>query len=65
MVALPGGTYAPDADNRWMGAIAMDGLGNIALGYNVEQLHGLSRHPLRRPTCDRSVGDAAARASTR
>ncbi len=29
------GTYAPDADNRWMGAIAMDGAGNIALGYNV------------------------------
>ena len=29
------GTYAPDAVNRWMGAIAMDGDGNIALGYNV------------------------------
>jgi subtilisin-like proprotein convertase family protein len=29
------GTYAPDAEHRWMGAIAMDGAGNIALGYNV------------------------------
>ncbi len=29
------GTYAPDIHHRWMGAIAMDGEGNIALGYNV------------------------------
>ena len=29
------GTYSPDGDNRWMGSIAMDGFGNIALGYNV------------------------------
>ena len=29
------GTYAPDASHRWMGAVAMDGSGNIALGYNV------------------------------
>ena len=29
------GTYSPDSTNRWMGAIAMDGSGNIALGYNV------------------------------
>ena len=29
------GTYAPDTDNRWMGSIAMDGFGNIALGYSV------------------------------
>ena len=29
------GTYAPDANNRWMGAISMDGAGNIAVGYNV------------------------------
>ncbi|MCI0399346.1 MAG: carboxypeptidase regulatory-like domain-containing protein [Chloroflexi bacterium] len=27
--------YAPDADHRWMGAIAMDQAGNIALGYSV------------------------------
>ncbi len=29
------GTYAPDNHNRWMGSIAMDGFGNIALGYSV------------------------------
>ena len=29
------GTYAPDTDSRWMGSIAMDKLGNIALGYTV------------------------------
>jgi fibronectin type 3 domain-containing protein len=29
------GTVSLDATNRWMGAIAMDGSGNIALGYNV------------------------------
>lgn len=29
------GTYAPDANHRWMGSIAMNGIGNIALGYTV------------------------------
>ena len=29
------GTYAPDSHHRWMGSIAMDGDGNIALGYSV------------------------------
>ena len=29
------GTYAPDTDSRWMGSIAMDVSGNIALGYSV------------------------------
>ena len=29
------GVYAPDTDNRWMGSVAMDGSGNIALGYSV------------------------------
>jgi hypothetical protein len=29
------GTYAPDTDHRWMGSIAMDGDGNMALGYSV------------------------------
>jgi photosystem II stability/assembly factor-like uncharacterized protein len=29
------GTYAPDANSRWMGSIAMDKFGNIALGYSV------------------------------
>ncbi len=29
------GTYAPDANHRWMGSIAMDGNGNMALGYSA------------------------------
>ena len=29
------GTYAPDATNRWMGSIAMDGAGDMALGYSA------------------------------
>jgi hypothetical protein len=29
------GTFSPDTVPRWMGAIAMDGDGNIAVGYNV------------------------------
>ena len=29
------GTYAPDANHRWMGSLAMDGSGNMALGYSV------------------------------
>lgn len=29
------GTYAPDSDSRWIGSAAMDGDGNIAVGYNV------------------------------
>ena len=29
------GTYAPDNASRWMGSIAMDSAGNMALGYSV------------------------------
>ena len=29
------GVYAPDSDHRWMGSIAMDKDGNIALGFSV------------------------------
>jgi hypothetical protein len=29
------GTFAPDTTNRWMGSIAMDKVGDIALGYSV------------------------------
>ncbi len=29
------GTFAPDSANRWMGSIAMNSAGNIALGYSV------------------------------
>ncbi len=28
------GTYAPDSNYRWMGSVAMDGSGDIALGYS-------------------------------
>ena len=28
-------TFAPDASNRWMGSIAMDQMGDVALGYSV------------------------------
>jgi hypothetical protein len=36
------GTYAPDASSRWMGSIAMDGAGDIAVGYGVSSS---SRYP--------------------
>ncbi len=29
------GTFSPDATSRWMGSIAMDKVGNIALGYSA------------------------------
>jgi hypothetical protein len=29
------GTFSPDTNHRWMGSIAMDGNGNIGLGYSV------------------------------
>jgi len=29
------GTFAPDSENRWMGSAAMNGAGDIALGYSV------------------------------
>lgn len=29
------GTFAPDGDHRWMGSAAMNGAGDIALGYSV------------------------------
>ena len=32
---LQEGTHSPDSDNRFMGSAAMDGDGNIALGYSV------------------------------
>jgi hypothetical protein len=32
------GTYGPDSDHRWMGSIAMDHVGNIAVGYSVSSV---------------------------
>jgi hypothetical protein len=40
-------TYSPDANYRWMGSIAMDKAGDIALGYSVS---GSSMHPAIRYT---------------
>ncbi|MEI6899791.1 MAG: T9SS type A sorting domain-containing protein [Bacteroidota bacterium] len=40
-------TYAPDSNSRWMGSIAMDSTGNIALGYSVS---GPSLYPSIRVT---------------
>jgi hypothetical protein len=45
------GTYAPDASDRWLGSIAMDRMGNIALGFNVSSssvfpsIHYAGRRP--------------------
>ena len=33
------GTYAPDADNRWMGSMAMDDDGNIGIAYSVSGIN--------------------------
>jgi hypothetical protein len=46
------GTYAPDSNYRWMGSIAMDGAGNIALGYSVSSssMYPAIRYTGRAPT---------------
>jgi hypothetical protein len=49
------GTYAPDADHRWMAASAMDQSGNIAIAYSVSSS---STFPSLRYT-GRLDGDAA------
>src|SRR5262249_20634120 len=41
------GTYAPDSSYRWMGSAAMDGKGDIALGYSVSSA---TMHPAIRYT---------------
>ena len=45
------GTYAPDAAFRWMGSMAMDSAGNIALGYSVSSgaIHPGIRYTGRAP----------------
>src|SRR5439155_14127381 len=47
-------TYAPDASSRWMSSVAMDGAGNIGLGYS---LSSTSLHPAVHFT-GRLAGDA-------
>ena len=49
------GTYAIDSNSRWMGSIAMDKVGNIAVGYSVS---GTSLQPSIR-FATRAPGDAA------
>lgn len=51
------GTHAPDAAHRWMGSIAMDRDGNIALGYSISSPE-LSTFPSIRYT-GRRAGDPA------
>lgn len=46
------GTYTPDSDSRWMGSIAMNGNGDIALGYSVSSS---STYPSIRYTGRRST----------
>ena len=51
--AAQASTYSPDSFYRWMGSIAMDKLGDIALGYSVS---GSTMHPAVRYT-GRLAGD--------
>ncbi len=57
------GTFAPDANFRWMGSIGMDKLGNIAVGYSVSssQIHPAIRYTGRLSTDP--LGTLAAEAS--
>lgn len=48
------GTYAPDGNSRWMSSVAMNGNGDIALGYSVS---GSSTYPSIRYS-GRLAGDA-------
>jgi hypothetical protein len=45
------GTYSPDSNSRWMGSIALDKLGDIALGYSVSSgsIHPAIRYTGRVP----------------
>lgn len=54
MSVVQSGTFAPDGAARWMGSIAMDKLGNIAVGYNVS---GSGMNPSVRYTGHRVAGD--------
>lgn len=47
------GTYAPDANYRWMGSAAMDKTGGIAVGYNISNSTNIApsiRYAFRAPT---------------
>jgi Putative Ig domain len=51
-VVFQQGTYAPDSSYRWMGSIAMDHVGDIAVGYSVSSssLNPSIRYTGRMPT---------------
>jgi Concanavalin A-like lectin/glucanases superfamily/Domain of unknown function (DUF2341) len=57
------GTYAPDSLYRWMGSIAMDRVGNIAVGYSVSSgsMHPAIRYTGRAPSD--ALGTLAAESS--
>ncbi len=64
------GTYAPTTSSRWMGSIAMDKRGNIAMGYSVSgpsvfpsiRLAGRSvDDSLNRLSAEQSVADATGK----
>ncbi|HVT02199.1 MAG TPA: hypothetical protein VHL58_02360 [Thermoanaerobaculia bacterium] len=46
------GTYSPDSTSRWMGSIAMDKVGNIAVGYSASssQINPGIRYSVRAPS---------------
>ena len=46
------GTYSPDSTSRWMGSIAMDKVGNIAVGYSASSSSSFPgiRYAIRVPT---------------
>jgi len=47
------GTYSPDSNYRWMGSIAMDTAGNIALGFSISSSNMFpSIHYTGRMSCD-------------
>jgi hypothetical protein len=67
---LPGGTLAPDTNNRWMGSLAMDRDSNLALAYNVVSLSvfpasGTGRLALIPRARSRRVGPRSSRAPSR
>lgn len=66
------GTYTPTKTSRWMGSVAMDKLGNVALGYTVSsksvypsiRLAGRSANdPLNQLSTETSVTDAKGKGS--
>ena len=54
------GTYAPDANARWLGSAAMDHVGNIAFGFSIAGTSGPGLAPSLRAT-GHLVGDPLGR----